>query len=244
VEDALHLYAIDGVFYTNLLGSWSQSPASDEKLAAFETLALDAPDQLLERLEGATPFGIGQHNGIPTKHYDLDAATIEATTPDHTPARASGDLGIAVDGNYLMHLDLTMSGTDLIVPTGSDRMVLTQGTLKVAADLSAVNEPIDTMPPKEALAPEALPDASTAQGLPADILAPPNIDSFESIPGEGYSYLASAPQMLRPTFFDPPCPKTGGWQPKSSRKTTRSGSSVRSTIGLSMWTVPMAKLLT
>lgn len=156
---ALEMYVAEGMMYMNLFGSWLQAPAEEGGLDADE-MAFVATEEMLKGLQDAEFQGTTTYNGIEADHYTF---TETSFSPDDMPEgmdveEASGNIYIAQDGNYVVHMDVTMSGANIELPTGEAGQVLQAGTMEVIVDLTDINEPITIQVPEEAQASGQPPD--------------------------------------------------------------------------------------
>ena len=94
-----------------MFGAWMSGPA-DEGGMDTDDLAFVATDDLLDGLKDANYEGIETYNGIETRHYSFDEASFDmADLPEGGEIEeASGHIYIAVDGNYVVHMEMTMKG--------------------------------------------------------------------------------------------------------------------------------------
>jgi len=130
-------------------------------------MAFGTSDNLIKDLKGVDYEGRETVNGVETKHYSFDEKALN--TGDFGEGseieEAEGHLYVAVDGGYLVRLDITMSGKQFELPTGEGQSV-SEGSFRMLMNLSAINEPIDIQVPPEALAggaPEDVPIMDDAE---------------------------------------------------------------------------------
>jgi hypothetical protein len=69
----------------------------------------------------------------------------------------SGDLFVAAEGNYILHLELILEGTDLERWSASGDPVLDEGRVVIVLDVKNVNQPFMIQPPEEALSGDVAP---------------------------------------------------------------------------------------
>jgi hypothetical protein len=174
-DTTLEIYVVGDTMYMNLFGSWLQMPADEESTAQFEEMAFVASEDMLQDLKDATYEGRETYNGIETKHYSFDETSFDpADLEGMEIEEASGNAYIAVEGNYLVHMDVSMTGTNLQLPTGEADQTLQNGTMEIIVDLHDINEPFTIELPEEALSSEGLPFAVPEPGedMPADVPIP------------------------------------------------------------------------
>jgi hypothetical protein len=168
--DTLEMYVVEGIMYMRLFGSWVQAPASKGTLDPDQMAFLAAKD-VLDGLKVAEYEGKAEYNGVETEHYAFDEGSF---APEDLPKgmeieEASGNVYVAVDGSYVVHMDVTMSGSDLELPTGKQGELLRNGTMNIGVDLFDINQPITIQLPNEALSsgapPEDIPVPDDAQEL-------------------------------------------------------------------------------
>jgi hypothetical protein len=168
--ESLEMYVVEGIMYMNLFGSWMQLPAEETGFDANE-LAFVATDEMFTTLEDANYEGTTTYNGIEVRHYTFDenSFAVEEVEEEVQFDEASGNIYIAVEGNYLVHMDMTMSGSNFDVPTGEEGEPLQDGTMELVMDLSDINEPITIVVPEEAMEsgqpPEDIPVPEDAEEL-------------------------------------------------------------------------------
>ena len=169
-EEVLEMYVVDDMMYMNLFGSWIQMPADEGGLDA-EDMAFIATEDMLNGLEDAEYEGTKTYNGIEVEHYSFDEGSFSAADmPEGMDIEeATGNVYIAKDGGYLVHMDMVMSGANLDLPTGDGEEMLQNGSMELTVDLSDINQPINIVVPEEALAsgqaPEDIPIPDNAEDV-------------------------------------------------------------------------------
>jgi len=197
---ALEMYVVGDTMYTNLFGSWMQMPAQEGGLGA-EEMAFTTTDKMLEGLEKPKYEGKETYNGIQTKHYSFDERSFkpENLSEGMKIDKATGNLYIAVEGNYLVHMDLTLSGSGLELPMGQEGQVVQNGSMTIKTDLSDINQPITIQVPEEAL---------QTSGAPQDIPVPADAEGLSNAFGMITFTSASTPQQIA-DFYKAEMPKNG-----------------------------------
>lgn len=208
--ETLEMYVVEGTMYMNLFGSWMQVPAEETGFDANE-LAFVATDEMLTSLEDANYEGTTTYNGIEVRHYTFDETSfiMEEMEGEMQFEEANGNIYIAVDGDYLVHMDMTMTGTDFEVPTGEEGESLQDGTMELVVDLSDINEPITIVVPEEA----------TESGKPPeDIPVPDDAEELQVIDIMGMiTFLSPSTTAEVADFYTVAMPENG-WTEASSEE--------------------------
>jgi len=208
---ALEMYVVEGTMYMNLFGSWLQMPAEEAGLDADE-MAFSATEDMLGELEKANYEGQTTYNGVKVKHYTFDEKSFDlADLPAGAEIdEASGNVYVAVEGDYVVHMDMTMSGDNVEVPSGQGE-TLQNGSLTITMDLTDINQPITIELPPEAL---------ESGKPPEDIPVPENAEDLQALGMMGMlTYQsASTPEELV-DFYKAEMPKNG-WTEVSVDVTT------------------------
>ena len=198
---ALEMYVVEGTMYMNLFGSWLQVPAEEGGLDVDE-MAFSATEDMLGDLEKANYEGQTTYNGVKVKHYTFDQKSFELDDlPDGMEIdEASGNIYVAVEGDYVVHMDMTLSGDNVEVPSGQGE-TLQNGSLTVTMDLTDINQPITIELPPEAL---------ESGKPPEDIPVPENAEDLQALGMMGMlTYQsASTPEELV-DFYKAEMPKNG-----------------------------------
>ncbi len=200
---SLEMYQVGDTLYISLFGSWMQIPAEQAGLDASD-MAFVATDEMLQGLQDATYEGETTFNGIQTKHYSFDQNSFQ---PGDLPQgmdikEAKGNVYVAVEGNYLVHLDLTMSGQNVEIPTGQQEVPLQNGTLEIVADVTDVNQPFTIELPAEAQA---------SGQPPEDIPVPDGAENLQVVDMMGMTSFMSAQTPAEVTAFYKAEMPNNGW---------------------------------
>jgi hypothetical protein len=148
----LEIYVITETMYMNLMGMWMAIPAEPGSTDAFEEMVFTASESMLDTLQDLNYEGETEYNGIAVKHYSFNESHFgDEDLEGMEVEEADGNLYVAVDGNYLVHMELSMAGNNIEVPTGQGDQALQTGVLVLEIDLSSVNEPFEIIVPEEAL---------------------------------------------------------------------------------------------
>jgi len=197
------IYLVGGNLYTNILGSWMQLPADAGGLDV-ENLAFSVSEEMLKQLKDAKYEGKETYNGVQTRHYSFDQSNLNlADLPVGAKIdKANGNVYVALEGNYLVHMDMEISGINVAVPTGAETRPMEAGTVKMTADVLDVNQPITIQVPAEALA-----GTESAQDIPL----PPDAEQVSTLSGMTAFQSASTPQQVA-EFYKAEMPKNGWTQ--------------------------------
>ena len=166
--DTMDVYVIEGSMYMPVFGSWMQiSLDVPEALMDLNEMPFNPADisfggvyTVTQWLDLAEYEGEETYSGLEVVHYSFDETAFDA---DLLPAgmevlEASGDLYVTVEDGYLVHMDLTLSGTNLGLSTEAVEPTLAEGTLRYIADLSFINEPITVELPEDVVEATRLPE--------------------------------------------------------------------------------------
>lgn len=194
------LYLVGGTEYVNVQGQWESIPAT-----ATGNLDLLSGDTLLKNLCGWTKAGTTTVSGVAATDYRLASNALSSCPnlqssfgSNVTVTKASGDVYIAVDGNYIVKMDVTIVGKNIDVPNFSSgsatTITLDQGTEEVVYVLSDVNQPVNIQ------LPAGLPVNQTpASVLPSDIPAPSDAKVSGNL--AGYIILSTSESVQQVTDF-------------------------------------------
>lgn len=146
---SLEMYVIGNVMYMNFMGSWMQMPAEEGDLDV-EEMTFDTTSGVLENLEKAKYEGETTYNGVKVKHYSFDESYYSAAElAGMDIEEATGNFYVAVEGDYLVHMDTVMKGANFEVPNVDTD--LESGSLEIILDLTDINAPISIVAPQEAV---------------------------------------------------------------------------------------------
>ncbi len=183
--NTMDAYFVEGSLYIPVLGSWMQvsldAPTSATGLGELpfdpEHLTLGDAYTVTQWLDVAEAVGSETYEGIDVEHYRFDET---AFNPDLLPTgmeveEASGNLYVTVEGGYMLHMDMTLSGTGLVLSAEAEEPTLSEGTLVYRADLSSINEPVAIELPEEAVQATLLPEdipvpADASQWMAYDLM--------------------------------------------------------------------------
>lgn len=173
--DTMDMYFVEDSMYIPVLGSWVQvSLDVPESMIGLGELPFD-PEHLTfpqaytitQWLDIAPYEGPETYNGIDAMHYSFDetAFNLDLLPAGMEVEEASGNLYVTVEGGYLLHMDMTLSGTGLVLAAEAEEPTLSEGTLDYTSDLSSINESLTIELPEEVV---------RATSLPEDIPVPPD----------------------------------------------------------------------
>jgi hypothetical protein len=171
--DTIEFYMLEGSIYMWLFGGWMQM--------SFDALTMglgfgemdfgqgemdfSSTYTMTQWLQDATYVGQEDVGGQTANHYTLSTDSIDlGSLPLGMEVETvTGDLYTAVEGNYIVHLDMTLEGSNLTMPNQAGETVLAEGRLAYQSSLSSVNE---------ALTIELPADVTESTSPPADIPVP------------------------------------------------------------------------
>ena len=172
-SDSIEFYMLEGSVYMWLFGGWMQMSFDALTMGlGFGEMDLGQGEMdfsstytMTQWLQDATYVGQEDVGGQATHHYALneDSVDLAALPLGMEVETVTGDLYTAVEGDYIIHLDMTLEGSNLTTPNQAEEAVLADGSLTYQSRLSAINEPMTIELPAEV-------QAST--NPPADIPVP------------------------------------------------------------------------
>lgn len=196
----IEMYQIDNMAYLQLDDEWLSVPATEEMLA---NTGFIQPEDILEDTCGWKRESDTEYDGIQVHHLTTSKEDMEACLTAEQLAdigqltSASGDLYIAIEGTYIVHLDIAFEGQNLEVGMGADDQVLDDGRVEFTFGMKDVNEPFTIELPEEALAssslPEDIPFPDDAQDL-ANAFGMITFNSASSVAEVADFYRTAMPQ--------------------------------------------------
>jgi hypothetical protein len=218
--DTMDMYVIEGSIYMPVFGSWMQvsldAPESMLDLSEMpfnpEDISFGGVYTMTQWLEHAEYEGEETYNGLEVVHYSFDETAFDL---DLLPAGmevegASGNLYVTVEGGYLVHMDLTLSGTNLDLSTEALEPTLAEGSLEYTADLSSINEPIAVELPEEVV---------EATRLPEDIPLPEDVSQWMALDMMGmhaFVFGSDSPAADIADFYRTEMPENGWTESQAS----------------------------
>jgi hypothetical protein len=158
--EASDVYQFADSTYTRLDQGWEIRPTTEEIVP--QTSMFD-PRDLLEGTCGWKQQTDVEYRGVLAHHWtmatedSLDCQGVELLETGNATA-FSGELFIAAEGNYTLHLELILEATELDFWLGGpDEKLLDEGRVVILLDMVDVNQPFTIQPPEEGLSYEALP---------------------------------------------------------------------------------------
>jgi hypothetical protein len=163
--------------YIRLGEDWMSAPAEGDLGSEFDMFS---SDEFLSDTCGWKNQGETELNGVQVQHWTVSKEDVEACLPaadleelgDITAL--SGDLYIAVDGNYVARMDMVMEGSNMDMGLGLSDEEISEGRIEISIEFTDVNEPFTIEVPEEAMA---------GAGLPQDIPVPPDAGAVSSMFG-------------------------------------------------------------
>lgn len=157
----IEMYQVEGTTYIQFGDQWLSVPSSEEMSA---NMAFVDPDDLIDDNCGWKQQRDTDYEGIETLHYTLStedakkcmAAEKWAEASDLT--EASGELYVAKDGNYIVHMEMLLAGTGLEADLGTEEELLDDGRMEIIFDMRDVNQPFTIDIPEDALASGQMPE--------------------------------------------------------------------------------------
>lgn len=218
--DTMDMYVIEGSMYVSVLGSWMQvsldAPESMMDISEMpfnpEDISFGGAYTMTQWLEQAEYEGEETYNGLEVVHYRFDetAFALDLLPAGMEVEEASGDLYVAVEGGYLVHMDLTLSGSNLGLSAEAVEPTLAEGSLEYTADLSSINEPITVELPEEVV---------QATRLPEDIPLPDDATqwmAFDMMGINAFVFASDNPAADVADFYRTEMPENGWTESQAS----------------------------
>jgi hypothetical protein len=218
--DTMDMYVIEDSIYMAVFGSWMQvsldAPESMMDLGEMpfnpEDISFGGTYTMTQWLEQAEYEGEETYNGLEVVHYRFDETAFDL---DLLPAgmdvlEASGNLYVTVEDGYLVHMDLTLDGTNLDLSTEAVEPTLAEGSLEYTADLSSINEPITVELPEEVV---------EATRLPEDIPLPDDATqwmAFDMMGIHAFIFASDSPAADVADFYRTEMPENGWTESQAS----------------------------
>jgi hypothetical protein len=155
------MYQLEDTTYVQFGDQWLSIPTTED---IASNMGIIRPDDLLEDTCGWQQQADSRYEGIEAYHWTLstedarECMAVEGMAGIGSLTEASGDLYVAKEGNYIVHMRMVLAGSDLEANLGSEEQVLEQGRMEVIFDMRDVNQPFIIEIPEEALASGTLPD--------------------------------------------------------------------------------------
>ncbi len=181
----IEMYTVGDKSYMNMGGSWLSVPAQSDQTAA--DAAIIKPEDMLGDTCGWKQQADTDYNGVKAEHWTASTNDMQqcmtamalATVGDLTGA--SGDLYIAKDEHYVLHMSLTFEGKNLDVGLTQVTEGLDEGTMQLTYDMADVNQPFTIQVPEEALASGAMPEDIPVPSDATEVSNMMGMISFKSV---------------------------------------------------------------
>ena len=203
----MEMYQVEDTAYINLGDQWMSMPATESILG--EAGMID-PEDMLDNTCGWQDAGRSEYNGIPARYWTLSDDDLRACMQGEEFSdigeitNASGELYVADDGNYIVYMELTLEGSNLVMGTGTGEEALDQGRIDFTYEMTDVNVPITIEPPAE---------ASSSSQLPEDIPVPEDAEEVSFTFGMISFNSASSPAEVA-DYYQAQMP-LNGWSESS-----------------------------
>jgi hypothetical protein len=203
----MEMYQVEDTAYINLGDQWMSMPATESILG--EAGMID-PEDMLDNTCGWQDAGRSEYNGIPARYWTLSDDDLRACMQGEEFSdigeitNASGELYVADEGNYIVYMELTLEGSNLVMGTGTGEEALDQGRIDFTYEMTDVNVPITIEPPAE---------ASSSSQLPEDIPVPEDAEEVSFTFGMISFNSASSPAEVA-DYYQAQMP-LNGWSESS-----------------------------
>ncbi|MCS7259666.1 MAG: hypothetical protein NZ765_02640 [Anaerolineae bacterium] len=196
-----------GWMYQSGTESWMQIPAHDMSSAEFMQMTpaflLPGLDTNIKAKGGASEQTI---NNVKCYNYTFTEKEIPQTEGLGKVNRASGEMCLAVEGDYIVNFSLV---ADIVTSEGEENPMFDKGSINMTYKVFDVNQPITIEPPAEALA---------QRGAREDIPMTADAKIDFSMPGMvSYKTALSVDEVTK--FYETEMPKQG-WKLAEHGKTT------------------------
>ena len=204
---SMEMYQVEDTAYINLGDQWMSMPATENILGEAGTID---PEDMLDDTCGWRDAGRSEYNGISAHYWTLsaddlrDCMAAEAFTDMGEITDASGELYVAEDGNYIVYMELTLEGSNLVMGMGSEEEAVDQGRIDFTYEMTDVNAPITIELPEE---------ASSSGQLPDDIPVPEDAEEVSFMFGMITFNAASSPAEVA-EYYQAQMP-LNGWSESS-----------------------------
>jgi hypothetical protein len=200
--DEMEMYQIEDTMYISIAGEWFSAPAEEGDLS---TEGIVAPDDLLGDTCGWKKGKKTEINGVQAQHWSVSKDALEDCMPPEQLADlgditdAGGDLYVAVDGSYVVQLDIFYEGENVDLDIQTTDEPVDEGRVEIHFAMSDVNVPFTIELPEEAIA---------GTGMPSDIPAPPDAEEVSSMFGMISLMSPSEPAVVA-EFYQTEMPNNG-----------------------------------
>ncbi len=160
--DALQMYVVEDTAYIELAGTWMSLPAEE---AEDMTADIFTPDTIMEDTCGWERQADTEVLGVPVQHWTVDQESLERCATEEMLeemgdiTRFDAELYLAIDGGYLVQMDILYEGEGLGIDLGVEsEEKIEEASLELHWQFTDVNEPFTIEVPEDARASGALPD--------------------------------------------------------------------------------------
>jgi len=159
--DSIEMYQVGDMSYVKFGEEWLSVPATEDTM---DSSGFIQPEDVLEGTCGWKKERDTDYNGVRVYHWTASKEDMEACMTAQDLAEigeitaASGDLYVAVEGNYVVHLSIVFEGLNMEAGMGTEEQILDQGRMEVMFDMIDVNQPFIIELPEEAVAAGSLPE--------------------------------------------------------------------------------------
>lgn len=158
---SVDMYQLADTTYIQFGDQWLSVPTSAETAA---NTSIIEPDQLLGDTCGWQQQADTEYEGIDAYHWTMSTEDVKSCTSTEMLgamgdiAEASGELYVAKEGNYVIHMEMVLAGEEFEATLGTEDQVMDEGRMEITFDMRDVNEPFTIEIPAEALASGSLPE--------------------------------------------------------------------------------------
>ncbi len=207
----VEMYQLEDTTYIQFGDQWLSVPTTEEITA---NMGVIKPEDLLEDTCGWQQQADTEYEGIEAYRWTLATEDAQACMTEDMMeglgeiSEATGELYVAKEGNYIIHMEMALTGSELNASLGGGEQVLDDGRMEVTFDLRDVNEPFTIEVPEEAL---------TSGALPEDIPVPDDAEDVTNAFGMITYNTAQSPAEMS-DYYQAQMP-ANGWTEVSTEET-------------------------
>lgn len=159
---SIEMFRVGDTAYVKFGEDWLSMPVGEDDF--LTGAGLFGPDELLGDTCGWNKERDTEYNGVKVHHWTLSKTDAETCMTAEQLAESgeltdlSGNLYVAVDGNYPVAMDLVFEGKNLDVGMDVGEGPVDEGRMEFTFEMIDVNEPFVIEVPEEALASGAVPE--------------------------------------------------------------------------------------
>jgi hypothetical protein len=147
---ASDVYQLQDTTYLKLDEGWQRRPTTEEIVA--ETDMIDPHDMLdgtcgWKQQADVEYQGVLAHRWTMNTEDSLDCPDVDLMEIGNVTV-FTGNLLIAAEGNYILHMELILEGTEFEAWLGAGDQVLDEGRVAIVFDMNDVNQPFIIQPPE------------------------------------------------------------------------------------------------